>query len=221
MGLLTIIKKQKLKDREIKCLVLGLDNSGKSTIVNQLLPKEDRDTKITPTVGFQIRSTTFDNGRYNINLWDIGGQTSLRPFWDNYLDRTDVLLWVLDVSLPIRFSESFKELEKLVLFDEDRIGYNCHVIVVLNKVDLLQRGPRGATSAREDSITDEHVAQFKMSVVKKLGARIPSWSLSSYSSPGDDTTLLDERLSFIECSAVTGYGIDRLKACIVSSRRQV
>ena len=74
MGLLTIIKKQKLKDREIKCLVLGLDNSGKSTIVNQLLPKEDRDTKITPTVGFQIRSTTFDNGRYNINLWDIGGQ---------------------------------------------------------------------------------------------------------------------------------------------------
>ena len=100
-------------------------------------------------------------------------------------------------------------------------GYNCHVIVVLNKVDLLQRGSNEVTSAKENLITDEHVAQFKMSVIKKLGARIPSWSPSSYSSLGDDATLLDERLSFIECSAVTGYGIDRLKECIVSSRQHV
>lgn len=42
MGLLSIIRKQKLKDREIRCLILGLDNSGKSTIVNKLLPENEQ-----------------------------------------------------------------------------------------------------------------------------------------------------------------------------------
>ncbi|KAG0670798.1 Arf GTPase cin4 [Maudiozyma exigua] len=139
MGLLTIIKKQKQKDKEIRCLVIGLDNSGKSTLVNQLLPEAERTEKITPTIGFQIKTFCIDD-IYNINLWDVGGQTTLRPFWENYFNKTDVLIWCIDVSLPIRFDESFKELQNLIVNNGDRIGYDCRVIVIFNKIDLLDDG---------------------------------------------------------------------------------
>ncbi|QLG72384.1 hypothetical protein HG535_0D00920 [Zygotorulaspora mrakii] len=161
MGLLTIIKKQKLKDKEIRCLILGLDNSGKSTIVNKLLPENEKDDEISPTVGFQIHTLEYntDSQRYQIALWDVGGQTTLRPFWDNYFDRTDVLIWCIDASLPLRFSESFKELKCFLLRDEGRIGYDCQVIIAMNKMDLLQ-------DARA-------LDEIKTTITKQLGSMIP------------------------------------------------
>ena len=100
MGLLSIIRKQKLKDREIRCLILGLDNSGKSTIVNKLLPEDEQNANdIMPTVGFQIHSLMIRD--VMVSLWDVGGQRTLRPFWDNYFDKTQVMIWCIDVSLSL------------------------------------------------------------------------------------------------------------------------
>ena len=92
MGLLTIIRKLKQKEREVRVLVLGLDNAGKTTVV-KCLRGEDINT-ISPTLGFNI--DTFDYNGFAINLWDIGGQRSLRPYWRNYFESTDGLIWVVD-----------------------------------------------------------------------------------------------------------------------------
>ena len=60
MGLLTIIKKQKLKDNEIRVLTLGLDNSGKTTIIKKMLNQDintisqKTTTTITTTVTVTI-----------------------------------------------------------------------------------------------------------------------------------------------------------------------
>ena len=67
MGLLTIIKKQKIKDNEIRVLTLGLDNSGKTTIIKNILG-EDTST-ISPTMGFQIN--TFTHNGVTLNVWDL------------------------------------------------------------------------------------------------------------------------------------------------------
>lgn len=32
--------------------------------------------------------------RYKLNIWDIGGQKTLRPYWRNYFEKTDGLIWV-------------------------------------------------------------------------------------------------------------------------------
>lgn len=129
MGLLTIVKKQKLRDREIRCLLLGLDNAGKSTIVNQLLPQERRQQHVSPTVGFAIHN--IEMGPYNVSIWDVGGQTTLRPFWDNYYDTTDVLVWCIDLSSSHRLPESLHELQPFLMGDS-------RVIIAVNKCDLLQ-----------------------------------------------------------------------------------
>ncbi len=33
---------------------------------------------------------------YKLNIWDVGGQKTLRPYWRNYYEKTDGLIWVVD-----------------------------------------------------------------------------------------------------------------------------
>ncbi|KAK9451732.1 ADP-ribosylation factor family-domain-containing protein [Limtongia smithiae] len=133
MGLLTTIRKQKIKDKEIRVLILGLDNSGKTTLVRHLL-HEDVST-VSPTLGFAIR-TLSDIGGYTLQLWDVGGQSSLRPFWRNYFDRTDVVIWVVDATTvgEERLSECRAELSKVVA--EDKLS-GAGVLVLVNKIDSV------------------------------------------------------------------------------------
>jgi ADP-ribosylation factor-like protein 3 len=89
MGLLTLLRKLKKvilsywditivwkfyvykTDQEARLLVLGLDNSGKTTILKKL---SDEDiTQIMPTQGFNIKSLMHDG--FKLNVWDIGGYT--------------------------------------------------------------------------------------------------------------------------------------------------
>ena len=68
MGLYTILKKRRLKDRQLRILFLGLDAAGKSSIVARLLsPHEPEALKeISPTLGFKISSIDFEGYKLNI-----------------------------------------------------------------------------------------------------------------------------------------------------------
>ncbi|CCH59740.1 hypothetical protein TBLA_0B09230 [Henningerozyma blattae CBS 6284] len=136
MGLLTIIKKQKRKDHELRVLIIGLDNSGKSTLINSLLPEECKSQEsIIPTIGFMIHHMSY--GSKVLDIWDIGGQRSLRPFWENYFSKTDVIIWCVDSKARDRVEESQKEWMKFVERDCGYVGRDVKVIVVINKVDLV------------------------------------------------------------------------------------
>lgn len=50
----------------------GLDNAGKSTILNQF-NGEPIDT-VAPTLGFNIKTLEYQN--YKLNVWDVGGTTA-------------------------------------------------------------------------------------------------------------------------------------------------
>jgi len=54
MGLLTILKKIKQKEKELRILILGLDNAGKTTILRKFNGEDIRE--ICPTVGFNIKT---------------------------------------------------------------------------------------------------------------------------------------------------------------------
>lgn len=88
MGLLDFLKKLKKAETEARLLVLGLDNAGKTTILKKL---SDEDiSSITPTQGFNIKS--MQQGDFKLNVWDIGGQKSIRPYWRNYFDTSDAMV---------------------------------------------------------------------------------------------------------------------------------
>ncbi|KAK3710768.1 hypothetical protein QZH41_016751 [Actinostola sp. cb2023] len=89
-GLLSLLRKLKSdKNREIKILLLGLDNAGKTTILKKLAAEEIQ--HITPTQGFNIKSVQGSDG-IKLNVWDIGGQRKIRPYWKHYFDDIDVLV---------------------------------------------------------------------------------------------------------------------------------
>ncbi|XP_062370196.1 ADP-ribosylation factor-like protein 2 [Cinclus cinclus] len=54
MGLLTILKKMREKERELRLLVLGLDNAGKTTLLKRLNGEDVGGT--SPTLGFNIKT---------------------------------------------------------------------------------------------------------------------------------------------------------------------
>jgi ADP-ribosylation factor-like protein 3 len=130
MGLLSLLKILKKYDREARILVLGLDNSGKTTIMKRL-SDEDIDS-VMPTKGFNVKSLV-QNG-IALNMWDIGGQKSIRPYWRNYLDRTDALVYVIDSSDEKRMEETGIELDGLI--GEDKLD-NVPILIFANKQDLL------------------------------------------------------------------------------------
>ncbi|VDN40252.1 unnamed protein product [Gongylonema pulchrum] len=65
-----------------------MDNAGKTTILKNLASEDI--THITPTQGFNIKSVVSDDVK--LNVWDIGGQRKIRPYWKNYFENTDVLV---------------------------------------------------------------------------------------------------------------------------------
>ena len=108
--MLTILKKQKQKEREVRLLMLGLDNAGKTTVVKKF-NGEDIDL-LPPTLGFNIE--TLEYRGFKLNIWDVGGQTSLRSYWRNYFEQTDGLIWVVDSADRARLHDCRAELEALL-----------------------------------------------------------------------------------------------------------
>ncbi|KAF9480823.1 GTP-binding protein [Pholiota conissans] len=129
MGLLTIIRKNRQKEKEMRLLFLGLDNAGKTTILKKLNGEDI--SGISPTLGFNIK--TFAHGKYTLNIWDVGGQRTLRPYWRNYFEQTDALVWVVDSSDRARMQDCKQELHSLLT--EDRLA-GASLLVFANKQDL-------------------------------------------------------------------------------------
>jgi ADP-ribosylation factor-like protein 3 len=76
------------QDSEARILILGLDNSGKTSVVKRLSSEDIED--VSPTQGFNLKSVRQEG--ISLKLWDIGGQTSIRQYWRNYFDNTSVLV---------------------------------------------------------------------------------------------------------------------------------
>lgn len=53
--------------------------------------------------------------RFKLNIWDVGGQKSLRSYWRNYFESTDGLVWVVDSADRLRLEDCRQELSSLLL----------------------------------------------------------------------------------------------------------
>lgn len=113
----------------MRILILGLDNAGKTTVVKKLCGEPI--DKIEPTLGFQIQTLSYD--RYQLNLWDVGGQKSIRAYWRNYFEQTDGLVWVVDSSDIYRLEQCRDELYELL--KQERLA-GASLLIFANKQDV-------------------------------------------------------------------------------------
>eukprot|EP00033_Pygsuia_biforma_P001298 GCRY01001469.1.p1 GENE.GCRY01001469.1~~GCRY01001469.1.p1 ORF type:complete len:201 (+),score=19.12 GCRY01001469.1:186-788(+) len=85
--------------QQFNILILGLDDSGKTTFLERCksifkgtspIPPD----RITPTVGLNVGK--FEGYGKKLVLWDVGGQRGLRSIWDKYYPETHGLVFVVD-----------------------------------------------------------------------------------------------------------------------------
>ena len=112
-----------------RILMLGLDNAGKTTVLYKLKLGEVVTT--IPTIGFNVETVEYKH--ISFTVWDVGGQTKIRPLWQHYFENTDAVIFVVDSSDKERLEEAREELESIL--QDDRVK-NASLLVFSNKVDL-------------------------------------------------------------------------------------
>lgn len=114
--------------KEMRVLMVGLDNAGKTSVLNKLKLGE---VKVTiPTVGFSVETVTYNKAHFTI--WDVGGQGKMRLLWRHYYTGTEGLIFVVDSADRERLDEAKRELHR-VLNDSEMRG--VVVLVLANKQD--------------------------------------------------------------------------------------
>ncbi|KAF8663558.1 hypothetical protein HU200_055370 [Digitaria exilis] len=143
--------------KDAKILFLGLDNSGKTTLLHMLkdepppLPAIEKLVSNTLTVSphrhrlvqhaptQQPTSEELSIGRINFRAFDLGGHQMARRVWkDYYAAKVDAVVYMVDAADVARFAESRAELAAL-LSDDALAG--TPFLVLGNKIDLPWAAP--------------------------------------------------------------------------------
>ncbi len=121
-----------------KIVIMGLDNSGKSSIVLCLKGVKNLTSfnAIKPTRGFEINK--FKTSGSNFNIWDFGGQEKFREdYVKNFKDHvkgTSKFIYVLDIQDRERYELSLQYLVKIItLLQENEV--NPDFSLFLHKFD--------------------------------------------------------------------------------------
>jgi ADP-ribosylation factor-like protein 2 len=74
----------------------------------------------------------------NLILGDVGGQRTLRPYWRNYFEQTDAIVWVVDSGDRMRMQDCKEELHDLL--QEDVRVQTVDQVTCLNEHTATGRG---------------------------------------------------------------------------------
>ncbi|CAM9616224.1 unnamed protein product [Scytosiphon promiscuus] len=115
--------------RQLEVVLVGLENSGKTTLMNVLASGHPVDT--VPTIGLNVKM--IKRGGVQMKCWDIGGQAQYRGEWGRYTRGCDVIIYVDDGHAVKSAALARRELHRLL---EDEELASTPLLVLANKVDL-------------------------------------------------------------------------------------
>lgn len=126
---------------ESKIVIVGLNNAGKTTILYKLHLGQVVTTQ--PTIGSNVEEVKHENITFQV--WDLGGQESLRGNWSTYFEETDAVVFVVDSSDQENMILAKMELFNVVLHEDLKYA---GLLILANKQDV--QGSRNAGEVASD-----------------------------------------------------------------------
>ncbi|KAK4524663.1 hypothetical protein GAYE_SCF05G2565 [Galdieria yellowstonensis] len=173
-------------EQEMELAVLGLQNAGKTTLVNLFATGTFTEDRI-PTVGFNLRKVR--KGGVTLKVWDLGGQQRFRSMWERYCRGVHVIVFVLDAADKDRFSTA--KLELLEILQRPSLA-SIPLLFLANKSDL----PDALVDPQEiiqtfdlKSIKDREVAVYSVSAKNRTNIdTVLRWLISHNKKPTNTTS---------------------------------
>ncbi|KAF2673230.1 P-loop containing nucleoside triphosphate hydrolase protein [Microthyrium microscopicum] len=185
---------------EYSILVLGLDNAGKTTLLEQIKalhsPHAHPNLNTVPTVGQNLSVISLPD--MYLKIWDVGGQHSLRGLWQSYYASCHAIVFVVDSSdvgdADLAKLAAMHEGEEVEEVDDGRLG-ECRLVLE----DVLQHAdaegvPLLVLANKQDREDCVEVVRIKEGFVRKVFEGEKGGALR------------DSRV--LPCSALTGTGVE-------------
>ena len=118
-----------LFNKKLEVVLVGLENSGKTTLLSCLCDGTPAET--APTIGLNVRMVK--KGGVQMKCWDLGGQQQYRAEWGRYTRGCNVIMFVVDSHAMHLLPDAKAELHRLL---EDRELATTALLVISNKIDL-------------------------------------------------------------------------------------
>ena len=152
-------------DKNRNILLLGLDNAGKTTLLELL--SDDRISINIPTQNPISKEFIINNNTFR--AYDLGGHKSIRKLWDDYLYNIDGLVFIIDAYERDRFYEVREEYCNLIT-KQDIL--KKPILILGNKIDIT-------SSCSEEELNDllgiDHLNQnikiFMCSILNRYNIR--------------------------------------------------
>ncbi|RWS24330.1 ADP ribosylation factor 79F-like protein [Leptotrombidium deliense] len=125
-----------IRKGEANILVVGLDNSGKTTILNCFKSRDEKTEEVVPTVGFNVER--FKTSNVNFTAFDMSGQGRYRNLWEHYYKNVQGIIFVIDSSDSLRLVVAKEELDLMLKHSEIEGKPNIPILLYANKMDLRE-----------------------------------------------------------------------------------
>lgn len=118
-----------LRNKTGKLILLGLDNAGKTTLLNLL--KTGQFQQFEPSKTYQRQELTVEG--INFQAYDLGGHDVARESWNQYFDGASAVVYMVDSADPNRIQTAASVLSDLLTTEALR---NVPFLILGNKIDV-------------------------------------------------------------------------------------
>eukprot|EP01122_Echinamoeba_exundans_P012946 TRINITY_DN5563_c0_g1_i1.p1 TRINITY_DN5563_c0_g1~~TRINITY_DN5563_c0_g1_i1.p1 ORF type:complete len:211 (-),score=22.01 TRINITY_DN5563_c0_g1_i1:144-776(-) len=116
--------------REVRIITVGLNSSGKTTMLYKLKLGEIH--SVIPTIGFNVETISYKN--INFTVWDLGGRDKIRALHRMYFQNTQGIIFCVDSNDASDWLDMAKDELWKTIRDDQLVG--VPLLVFANKQDL-------------------------------------------------------------------------------------
>ena len=185
------------KKPEMRVLLLGVDEAGKTNMLEKMkgtfanitaIPKE----QIKTTVGLNVAKLESFGAEFT--FWDLGGLERLRPIWLKYYREAHGIFFVVDSSDDKRIDEARLVFNRVLKHEDLK---HAPVLILANKIDVS--GPEGFTMVK---------TAFEISALNSnTTTKVKNGKEKTINNNSSDNNTYSVAKRVIGVSAYTGQGI--------------